>query len=220
MRAARNKPATAPKGRDSLEKVRRLCSERDFDESAETLRELTEITREGLERTARLIGDLRVFSGPAAAREETLDVRAGLESTLHLIGYSLRESGIEVAVEADADLPLLVGDPRGLNQVFLNLLKNARDAMNGRKGTIWVTMSAEDDALAVRIRDEGHGVPEGMRQTLFEPFHTTKGPGEGSGLGLSISRNILYSHGGSLSLVETSERGTTFEVRLPLPDDE
>ena len=204
----------------SLEKVRRLCSEKDFDDTAETLRELTEITREGLERTTRLVGDLRVFSGSAAAREETLDVRAGLESTLHLMGYSLREVGIEVAVEADADLPLLVGDPRALNQVFLNLLKNARDAMDGRNGTIRVTMTGEDDALVVRIRDEGSGIPEEMRQTLFEPFRTTKGPGEGSGLGLSISRNILSSQGGSLSLLETSERGTTFEVRLPLPDDD
>ena len=204
----------------SLEKVRRLCGERDFDDSAETLRELTEITREGLERTTRLVGDLRAFAGPSAPRKETLDVRAGLESTLHLMSHALRESGIDVVIEAGDDLPLLVGDPRPLNQVFLNLLKNARDAMNGRGGTIHVTLVDEGDALAVRIRDEGHGIPEEMRQTLFEPFCTTKGAGEGSGLGLSISRNILFAEGGSLSLLETSDYGTTFEVRLPVPDDE
>jgi C4-dicarboxylate-specific signal transduction histidine kinase len=204
----------------SLEKVRRLCKEKDFDMTAETFRELTEITREGLERTARLVGDLRVFSGPAAARAETLDVRAGLESTVHLMGYSLRESGIDVEIEATQDLPLLVGDPRALNQVFLNLLKNARDAMNGRKGKIHVNLFADDKALTVRIRDEGPGIPAKIRDTLFEPFCTTKGPGEGSGLGLSISRNILYSQHGSLSLLETSEKGTTFEVRLMLPDDD
>ena len=95
-------------------------------------------------------------------------------------------------------------------------LKNARDAMTGRRGTIRVAVSTEDGALAVRIRDEGHGVPESVRETLFEPFCTTKRPGQGSGLGLSISRRILDSHGGTLSLVETSEQGTTFEVRLPL----
>jgi signal transduction histidine kinase len=204
----------------SLEKVRMLCSEKEFDESAENLRELAEITREGLERTTRLIGNLRTFAGPGTTRVETLDARAGLDSTLQLMGHAMREVGIEVVVESDSDLPLPVGDPRALNQVFLNLLKNARDAMNGRKGTIHVNLIAEDEALVVRIRDEGHGIPEEMRETLFEPFFTTKGPSEGSGLGLSISRNILYSQGGDLSLVETSERGTTFEMRLPVPDDD
>jgi signal transduction histidine kinase len=204
----------------SLEKVRRLCSERDFDASAETLRELTEIIGEGLERTARLVGDLRVFAGPASARSETLDVRAAFDSTLHLMGYSLRESGIEVAVEADDDLPLLIGDPRTLNQVFLNLLKNARDAMKGCQGAIRVKLFADDEVLFVRIRDEGPGVPEAMRQSLFDPFCTTKGPGEGSGLGLSISRSILHAQGGELSLLETSDQGSTFELRLPLPDDD
>ncbi len=204
----------------SLEKVRRLCSERHFDESAETLRELTGIIEEGLERTTRLVGDLRSFAGPRTVLAETLDVRAGLVSTLRLMSHSLRDSGIDVVLEADDDLPLLVGDPRTLNQVYLNLLKNARDAMSGLSGTIHVTLAAEDDALVVRIRDEGHGIPEEVRQTLFEPFCTTKGPGQGSGLGLSISSSILYGAGGSLSLLETSEHGTTFEIRLPLPDDE
>jgi signal transduction histidine kinase len=204
-----------------LEKVRQLCRERDFDESAEMLRELSGIIEEGLVRTTRLVGDLRTFARPESpTTSETLDVRSGMESTLHLVSHSLRESGIEVAIEVDEDLPFLVGDPRALNQVFLNLLKNARDAMGGKEGRIQVTLKADDEALVVEIRDDGPGIPEEVRETLFDPFCTTKGPGEGTGLGLSISRNIVSGQGGSLSLLESSERGTAFEIRLPLPDDD
>jgi C4-dicarboxylate-specific signal transduction histidine kinase len=207
-------------GQATLDKVRRLCRDRDFDESVETLRELTGIVAEGLDRTTRLVGDLRAFAGPGATRSETVDVEAGLRSTLQLMSHSLREAGVEVELNVAHDLPLLVGDGRTLNQVFLNLVKNARDAMHGRSGTLHIDVADEADALVVLIRDEGPGIPDEMREKLFEPFCTTKGPGEGSGLGLSISRSILYGAGGRLSLLETSDAGTTFEIRLPLPDDE
>jgi signal transduction histidine kinase len=203
----------------SLEKIRRLCRERDFQESAELLRELSGIIEEGIGRTTKLVGDLRAFAGSGAMREETLDVLGGLRSTLKLMSHSMRELQIEVVIEAEDDLPLPIGDPRALNQVFLNLMKNARDAMAAHGGTIRVDLSADEEFLVVRVRDQGHGVLPEVRQTLFEPFCTTKRPGEGSGLGLSVSRNILYGMGGSLSLVETSKQGTEFEIRLRVVDD-
>jgi len=210
---------THDQGLVSLEKIRRLCRERNFEESADLLRELSGIIEEGIERTTKLVGDLRAFAGSGAMREETLDVLGGLRSTLKLMSHSMRESQIEVEIEAEEDLPLPIGDPRTLNQVFLNLLKNARDAMAGRGGTIRVELSADEEFLVVRVEDEGPGVPPSLRDTLFEPFCTTKRPGQGSGLGLSVSRNILYGMGGTLSLVETSEQGTVFEIRLPVVDD-
>jgi C4-dicarboxylate-specific signal transduction histidine kinase len=152
-------------------------------------------------------------------REQTLDVLGGLRSTLKLMSHSMRESRIEVRIEAEDDLPLPVGDSRTLNQVFLNLLKNARDAMQERGGVIRIELLADGGFLVVRIRDQGGGVPASIRQTLFEPFCTTKGPGKGSGLGLSVSRSILYGMGGKLSLLETSEEGSVFEIRLPVAED-
>ncbi len=203
-----------------LEKLRQLCTERDFDCSADLLRELAGIIEEGIERTSRLVGNLRDFARPGAAHEETVDLQAGIQSALQLMSFALRDAGISIELEADAELPLLRGDARALNQVFLNLLKNATDAMAGRRGVIHIALLKQSDCVAVRIRDEGPGIPDKMRKALFEPFCTTKGAGKGTGLGLSISRRILHEHGGSLEVFESSERGSTFELRLPLPDDD
>jgi signal transduction histidine kinase len=204
----------------TLDKLRRLCDERDFEDSVESLRELGGIIGEGLERTSKLVGDLRDFAGRSSAAEETVDLRVGVRSTLQLMSFALREAGITVEVESEPDLPFLYGDTRALNQVLLNLLKNAKDAMKERGGTIHIALSGTDDSVVVRIRDEGHGIPDELRQAIFEPFRTTKSAGQGTGLGLSVSRSILQKHGGSLEVLESSEAGTVFELRLPLPEDD
>ena len=202
----------------ALEKLRRTCEEREFDDSLESLRELAVIIDEGLTRTAKLVGDLRDFAGRRSSDHETVDLRAGVDSTLRLMSQALRDAEVEVEVEASPDLPFVVGDARALNQVVLNLLKNAMHAMKGRPGTIAIGMTGSDDEAVIRIRDEGHGIPEEIRGEIFEPFRTTKRVGEGTGLGLSISRRILAEHGGRLDLLESSERGTTFELRIPVED--
>jgi signal transduction histidine kinase len=202
----------------TLEKLRRTCEERDFDDSLESLRELAVIIDEGLARTARLVGDLRDFAGRRSSDHETVDLRAGVESTVQLMSQALRDADIEIEVCADADLPFVVGDARALNQVVLNLLKNAMHAMQGRGGAIHIEMTGSDDEAVIRVRDEGRGIPEEIRGEIFEPFRTTKRGGEGTGLGLSISRRILAEHGGRLDLLESSAQGTTFELRIPVED--
>jgi len=203
-----------------LEKVRRLCADRDFDYQADLLGELVGIAREGLDRTASLVRNLCDFARPGGRHAEPVNLRAGLQSTLQLMSFALRDAGVVVEVEAEADLPLLRGDARALKQVLLNLLKNASDAMADRGGAIHIALVEEEGWLVMRIRDQGHGIAEDLREAAFEPFYTTKAPGQGTGLGLSISRRILHEHGGTLDLLESSERGTTFELRLPLHEDD
>ena len=117
--------------------------------------------------------------------------------------------------EYTAGLPQVPGYPAELNQVWTNLIDNAADAMAG-SGVLTLRTRADDDAVFVEIADDGPGVPEEVRDRLFEPFVTTKPTGEGSGLGLENARRIIERrHGGSLNF-STGPEGTTFCVRLPL----
>jgi two-component system NtrC family sensor kinase len=103
-----------------------------------------------------------------------------------------------------------------LNQVFLNLIKNAAEAFPPEGGSIRVSVRCDDGAVVVTVADDGPGIPEDARPLLFEPFFTTKAAGEGTGLGLSISQKIVVAHGGELEVDSEAGRGTRFSVRLPL----
>jgi len=199
---------------DALEALRAKLG---FDESAATLAELTDIVTEGLERTAGLVGDLRDFAAPGVRDRGPVDVARGLRTTLRLIGHSLVSAGIQLHPDVPEGLPQIQGDIRALNQVFLNLLKNAAESFEHGAGAVWVTARAEEGAVLVEIRDNGPGVAAEVRDRLFEPFVTTKA-GRGSGLGLSISRRIVEEHGGRLELESQRGVGTRVVVRLPVPD--
>ena len=114
-------------------------------------------------------------------------------------------------------LPALEGDARALNQVFLNLLKNAADAFEGRPGRISVKAALEGSFVLVEIQDDGPGIAPELREEVFDPFFSTKGAGKGSGLGLSIARRIVTEHGGQLELVAPEQGGACFRIQLPVP---
>lgn len=107
-----------------------------------------------------------------------------------------------------------------LNQVFLNLLKNAAEALEGRGGIVTVSAVVDGAWVVVRVRDDGPGVAPELHTKLFEPFYSTKEAGRGTGLGLSISRRIVNDHGGSIEVESAPGQGTTFSVRLPVGDRE
>jgi signal transduction histidine kinase len=199
---------------DALEALRNRLG---FDESAATLAELTDIVTEGLERTAGLVGDLRDFAAPGSRERGPVDLARGLRTTLRLMGHTLVAGGIEVHSEVPEGLPQIRGDARALNQVFLNLLKNAAESFEHGAGAVWVTAREEEDAVLVEIRDDGPGIAPEVRDRLFEPFVSTKA-GRGSGLGLSISRRIMEEHGGRLELESERGAGTRVVLRFPLPD--
>ncbi|WP_369139026.1 ATP-binding protein [Modestobacter versicolor] len=167
---------------------------------------------EAATRISSLVGTVKQYSHMGQAQFQEFDVKPGLESTLVMLARKL--SGIEVRREHAADLPAVPGYPAELNQVWTNLIDNAADAMAGG-GVLTVRTRADDEAVFVEIGDDGPGVPEQVRATLFEPFVTTKPAGAGSGLGLETARRIVERrHGGSLTY-STGPEGTTFCVRLP-----
>jgi signal transduction histidine kinase len=169
---------------------------------------------EAATRISSLVGAVKQYSHMDQAQHQDLDVKPGLESTLVMLARKL--TGIQVRREYAADLPTVPGYPAELNQVWTNLIDNAADAVQGGAGGVLTLRTrADDDAVFVEIADDGPGVPDDVRATLFEAFVTTKPAGEGSGLGLETAKRIVERrHGGSLSY-STGPEGTTFCVRLP-----
>ncbi|MCH7599873.1 MAG: response regulator [Myxococcales bacterium] len=188
------------------------------DDLSATLVELSEIVSDGLKRTYALVCDLRDFAAVSQPHERVsgCDLGKGLRSTIRLLKYGLKERNASVELDIEDGVPTICGDSGALNQVFLNLIKNAAEAFPPEGGSIRVSLRCDDGVVVVTVSDDGPGIPEDARPLLFEPFFTTKAAGEGSGLGLSISRRIVVAHGGELEVDSEVGRGTRFSVRLPL----
>ncbi len=170
--------------------------------------------REATERAVALLAQLRAFGrGGHGAPRRLAAIRPGIESTLALIRHRL-PSGVRVHTFFD-DVPDVRCVPVELNQVFMNLLLNAADALR-RDGTLSIALRREERMLRVDVSDDGVGIPAEVLPHLFEPFFTTKEAGAGSGLGLAISHAIVARHGGSLEVDAPAAGGATFTVRLPL----
>ncbi|MCG8592464.1 MAG: ATP-binding protein [Proteobacteria bacterium] len=194
----------------------RLQGEVGLGELGATLDELAGIVTEGLERTHRLVGELRDFAAPGRGARVGVDLQRGIQSTLHLLQHTLTDAQVRVVDEMPPALPLVQGDPGALNQVFLNILKNAAEAMAERGGVITLQSSAEGGWVEIGVVDDGPGMDAETRKRLFEPFFTTKEAGKGTGLGLAISRRIVDEHGGRLDVHSKLGEGTRVSVRLPL----
>jgi two-component system NtrC family sensor kinase len=138
-----------------------------------------------------------------------------LEDTLALRDYDLRLSNIRVHYDLASDLPMTAADPHQLQQVFLNLVNNAVDAIleQTSEGDLWVSTRAKNDYLIVEFKDSGPGVKDASR--VFDPFYTTKPVGKGTGLGLSICYGIISEHGGSITVSNVHPSGACFTIELP-----
>ena len=170
-------------------------------------------------RISEIVGAVKGYAYLDQAPVQRVDVRAGLEQTLVILRHRLRD-GVQVVREFADDLPEIDAYGSELNQVWTNLVDNAVDAMDGR-GTLTLRAEVDPDGEGVRVTvcDSGPGIPDEIRQRLFEPFYTTKPPGRGTGLGLHISHNVIARHGGRIE-VSSSPAGACFEVSLPahVPD--
>jgi len=142
----------------------------------------------------------------------------GLRSTVELIAPSYSDHGISIELTAPAHLPSMRGSAAALNQVIMNLIKNGADALSATGGVVRVDAFEADGEVVVTVRDDGPGIDDNDLSKIFEPFFTTKPAGEGTGLGLSMSRKIAHDHGGFLRAIESKSGGAHFELRLPLPD--
>lgn len=181
-------------------------------EPLEEAREFVDIMGRGAERTARIVGDLSSFSRLNEAERKEIDLREGIDVTVRLLESRWRER-ITIHREYE-DLPLIECDAGQMNQVFMNLLANACDAIEG-KGNIWVTASRRNGELCVEVRDDGKGIPAEEVERIFEPFYTTKDVGAGTGLGLATVHGIVTAHHGRIEVESELGRGTTFRVLLP-----
>jgi signal transduction histidine kinase len=199
-----------------ISEIEDLKDEVGFDEISDSLTELVEIATEGLDRTQRLVNDLKDFATPGRVLGGIVDVTRGIRSTVQLIRYAMRERGVALHLDLCEDLPAITGDPRALNQVFLNLLKNASESVTPQTGNVWAASYREGDRVMVEIRDDGIGIPLEHLDQLFDPFFSTKGAGKGTGLGLSISRRIVMEHGGSIEVNSKCGEGSIFIVTLPI----
>ena len=167
----------------------------------------------GTERVTTIVRSLRNFARVDEAEYRDVDVHQGLEDTLMLVHHDIK-GRVEV-VRNYGDLPLVCCRAGRLNQVFLNILNNAQQAIDG-KGVITISTSKRDDEVEVAIQDSGAGIPAENLERIFEPGFTTKPMGTGTGLGLSICCQILREHGGRIEVDSTPDTGTTFTVILPL----
>lgn len=168
------------------------------------------------ERISSLIASVKVYSHMDRSTEHKLtDVREGLDNTLTMLGQRIALKGIRLARDYQEDLPEVTGNAGELNQVWTNLIDNAIDAM-GEGGELRIEAKANDSGVEVRVIDDGSGIPDEVRPFIFDPFYTTKGVGEGTGLGLDIALRIVRTHRGGIDV--RSEPGRT-EVRVQLPLD-
>ena len=173
---------------------------------------LADVIQHGARRTARIVSDLKTFSHPGSERPEAFDLHQALDVCLTLLSNHLKH---RITVHKDyGEIGAVVGPAGQINQVFMNILNNAQQAIAG-KGEITITTRKENDRVRVSIRDTGPGIAEAVRSRIFDPFFTTKAPGVGTGLGLSISYSIITGLGGSLSCSSEPGRGTEFVVSLP-----
>jgi PAS domain S-box-containing protein len=170
-------------------------------------------------RTSRIVSNLLAFSRQSKIELKRISLNRLIEQTLFLNSNLLKIAGVKVITDLDANLPDLVGSEDQLQQVFMNLISNAAEAMEAKGGgrlNIVTTYTLVNDTVEVDFRDNGIGIPEENMSKLFEPFFTTKKKGKGVGLGLSVAYGIIQEHGGSIYVKSKVGEGTTFHVNFPL----
>lgn len=179
------------------------------------VRTLSDEIETAASRIHELVGAVKSFSYmDHAPTPEPVDIRRGISDTLTMLGAKLRNKHAEVSLVFEDDLPRAHGVGAELNQVWMNLIDNALDAIADR-GHLTVTATKEMQRVVVRIVDDGPGIPAEIQPRIFDPFFTTKGVGKGTGLGLDIVRRLLQRHEGEIAL-ESAPGHTEFQVRLPL----
>jgi len=160
-----------------------------------------------------LVRAIKEYTYMDQAPEQEVDVHKGIETTLTMLKFRLKH-GVDVRREFDPKLPRIFAHGSELNQVWTNLIDNAIDAMGG-KGELLIRTSRELDYVLIEVIDNGPGIPDAVKPHIFEPFYTTKGVGDGTGMGLDTVYRIVRAHRGNIS-VDSIPGHTNFQVRLPL----
>ncbi len=210
---------------EKLKEIMELKEDMEFEEVLEEVNELTESIKRGAERTAEIVKGLRTFSRLDEDDIKMADMHENLDATLSILRNQYKNR-VEIVKEY-GHIPSIECYPGKLNQVFMNIISNAIQAIEG-EGKIFIKTeqagtsnqeSADQAPLSsvlIRIRDTGKGMPEEIRKRVFEPFFTTKEVGEGTGLGLSIVHSIIEKHQGKIEVESEAGVGTEFIITLPI----
>ncbi|HEB74403.1 MAG TPA: PAS domain S-box protein, partial [Candidatus Desulfofervidus auxilii] len=172
-----------------------------------------------VDRASQIINHLREFSRVAEIKAHEVNINEPIRNVFKILGQQLRLREIEVELDLDEKLPCIMAESNRLEQVFINLVTNARDAMENKAASstklLKIKSFIDKGDVTVTVSDTGKGIPENIIDRIFEPFFTTKEAGRGTGLGLSISYAIVTDYGGTITVESKEGKGTTFELRFP-----
>nr|WP_298171551.1 ATP-binding protein [uncultured Pseudomonas sp.] len=177
--------------------------------------ELLEATAEGLNQISELVKSLRDFSRLDRGKNDRVDLNKGIDDVLRIANNTLSNANARVHRDY-AELPLVECGPSQINQVLLNLIVNAAQALPEQGGNIAVRTRVNGRFVEISVEDDGHGIPADLLPRIFDPFVTTKEIGKGTGLGLSTAYQIVQDHGGALTVESTPGTGTSFTLSLPV----
>ncbi|MDW7695038.1 PAS domain S-box protein [Flammeovirgaceae bacterium SG7u.111] len=210
IKKSEDKPAALKNLDDYLEEI-------DAEFIFEEINALVGGIKEGAKRTKEIVMGLRNFSRLDEDDLKIADINEGIESTLTLLHNQVKH---RIVIHKDyGEIPKIECYPGKLNQVFMNILNNAQQAIAG-KGEISIKTTLENGHVIISIKDTGKGIGEHVKPKVFEPFFTTKEVGEGTGLGLSISYGIIQQHQGDIDFLSEEEQGTEFVIKLPIKQKE
>jgi len=166
-------------------------------------------------RASEIVNSLLNFSRTSTTTFGAVSLNRVVQETLSLLEHQLQKSGVQVHSDLDPELPSVNGNAGKLQQVFLNLFLNARDAMSGG-GTLEIRTWADGLGARIEVSDSGHGIAPEHLHRVYDPFFTTKAARKGTGLGLSVTYGIIQEHGGSIEVSNRRGGGACFRVELPL----
>ncbi|MCB2170593.1 MAG: two-component sensor histidine kinase [Deltaproteobacteria bacterium] len=168
-----------------------------------------------VERARKVVHNMLGYARKMEPRLEDVDVNSTIDQTITILENHARINNIDIQVDLAETVPIIAGDQAQLQQVFLNLITNAIDAI-GSNGAIEVASWRTDDHIVVTIKDDGPGLSEDMMRKIFDPFFTTKDPGKGTGLGLWVSHSIIAKMGGGIHVKNNPDKGAIFTVEIPI----
>ena len=193
--------------------VQNLVEKINEDVDPETMGDVCKDSLDGIDHLSNIVTTLKSFSRMDQVEFETNSIAKCMESSL-VIGHNQYKHKVEI-VKNFEDVPDIMCNASEINQVFLNLILNAADAIEDF-GTIHINIKPEQDGVSISIIDSGAGIPEDIRNKIFEPFYTTKDVGKGTGLGLFICNRIVTAHGGKIEVMSADGQGTEFRIYLPM----
>ena len=197
---------------EQIKRITDLEAEVDINFILNDVPDLIKECREGTERIKKIVLALRDFAHPGEDKLKLADINKGLDSTLNVVWNEVKYKS--TVTKDYGDLPSVRCYPQQLNQVFMNLLVNAAQAIE-KEGEIRILTRAFDGYVEIKISDTGVGIPEKSLSKIFDPFFTTKEVGKGTGLGLNVAYNIIKKHNGTIDVQSEIGKGTAFTLRIP-----